>query len=555
MDDSNSAGTADGNAETGRMLPLSPMARIARALVGAVDVGQVLHEVALGALELTSAEGAYVEQVISSDITVEVVAGAGTGVPRMGTQVPYPGSLTEEMIEGGAPMPLAELERIGPSIAPYLDRSCHGCTALVTPLLHDGDVLGALVVLRQPGGVAFDEEDVQQVRVLGDLASASLRRLLLLQETERERREKTALLESTGEGIYGIDREGRCTFLNPAGARILGYTPEEAMGHNMHALIHGRTSDGRAYPEEACPIFRAISVGTGIRRDDEVFWRRDGSSFPTEYSASPIVDEGAVTGAVVTFVDITERRETERERERLLAAERAARGQAERAVQVRDDVLGVVSHDLRNPLNTVTMAASLLLEMELPEAQERKQLEIIKRAAERMNRLIQDLLDVARIEAGRFAVDRQSLQPGVLVNELCESSRALAQDRSLELHCTAADDLPPILADRDRLMQVLSNLVGNALKFTQPGGRVELRAVSAGEFVRFEVQDTGVGIAAEDLPRLFDAYWQARKTAHMGAGLGLSIAKGIVEAHGGRIGVQSESGAGSTFWFTIPSQP
>ena len=224
---------------------------------------------------------------------------------------------------------------------------------------------------------------------------------------------------------------------------------------------------------------------------------------------------------------------------------------AKQALLARDRVLGVVAHDLRNPLNTITMSVELLQHLELEPEQRRRQLDVIARSAQRMNRLIQDLLDVARMEAGRLLLERDVLSAGTLVRESVELAAPAAVARGLELSFDVAA-APRILADRHHLLQVLGNLIDNAVKFTPEGGHVSVGVEAAGDEVIFSVRDDGPGIAAEDLSHLFEPFWQARRKTISGAGLGLAIAKGIVEAHGGRIGVESSPGDGSTFQFTIP---
>lgn len=227
---------------------------------------------------------------------------------------------------------------------------------------------------------------------------------------------------------------------------------------------------------------------------------------------------------------------------------------AQRAVQARDDVLGVVAHDLRTPLGTILMQASLLRRRGVePERRSPKPAETIERAANRMDRLIQDLLDVTRMEAGRLSVEQCRVSADKVVSDCMDAQQPLASQTSLELLLDVQPALPEVWADRDRLVQVFENLIGNAIKFTEPGGRITVGAAPRDGDVLFWVADTGPGIAAEDLPHLFDRFWQARRAGRRGAGLGLPIVKGLVEAHGGRIWVESPPGRGSTFFFTIPA--
>src|SRR5437762_2324594 len=228
--------------------------------------------------------------------------------------------------------------------------------------------------------------------------------------------------------------------------------------------------------------------------------------------------------------------------------------EAQQATRARDDVLAVVAHGLRNPLNTVTMAVSLMLESTPPErVQERRQAEIVRRAADRMNRMIQDLLDVKRMESGRLTIDAKPEPPVDLINDTLDMLRPLAAGSTIRLETSIEDDLPMVLADSSRIQQVLSNLVGNAVKFTPRSGRITVCAEHIDSEVRFGVIDTGPGIPAEQLPHIFGRFWQAKTSDRRGIGLGLAIAKGIVEAHNGRIWVESHVGLGSTFYFTLPS--
>jgi PAS domain S-box-containing protein len=229
---------------------------------------------------------------------------------------------------------------------------------------------------------------------------------------------------------------------------------------------------------------------------------------------------------------------------------------AQRAILTRERVLGIVAHDLRNPLGTIIMQASIL-RMGIGEQHGQSSTaagERIERAATRMNRIIQDLLDVTRLEAGDdLTVEPARVSARQIITESVEAQKQLATSASLELVLDVTEDLPDIWADRDRLLQVFENLIGNAVKFTEPGGRIVVGGSARGKEVLFWVKDTGSGIAAENLPFVFERHWQAQDKAARGAGLGLPIVKGIVEGHGGRVWVESTPGAGSTFFFTIPT--
>jgi PAS domain S-box-containing protein len=390
---------------------------LAQSITGAVRVAEVMHQIVEGALSVSSATGAYVEQVVNVDGEVEVVAVSGEGTPPVGQRVPYPGSLTEELIERRQPILLARMQEFGARMAPYLNKSCNDCSVLVAPLLSQGQILGSLVLLRRSDQPPFEHGIINRVQTLADLASISLQRLIALAESERRRTE------------------------------------------------------------------------------------------------------------------------------------------AEAAVRSRDEVLSIVSHDLRNPVSTVAMSASLLKDPDIPLTEEQRstQLDVIARSAQRMNRLIQDLLDVARIEGGRLTISCRCEPPAALATEACEAFRSIATDKGVTLECRLEPNLKPVHVDRDRVLQVLSNYLNNAVKFTPAGGRVAIRLARAPDGgVVFAVTDTGPGIAPENLPRVFTRFWQVQRTAHLGSGLGLAIAKGIAEAHRGRVRVESTLDKGSTFFLELP---
>lgn len=276
----------------------------------------------------------------------------------------------------------------------------------------------------------------------------------------------------------------------------------------------------------------------------------------------PLLARGHTLGAIILATSESGRRYDARS---LMLAEELARRAAlavdnsrlyrksEQATRSRDEVLRVVAHDLRTPLQVISLCAKTLLGR-LPEERsaDRKPLDTIQKAVARANCLIQDLLDVARMEAGRIAVERRPEVLAPLLKEVLELHRSLAQAKSLRLTLSIPEECPAVLADRDRLLQILSNLLGNALKFTPEGGWVALRVEQAGDMMRFSVRDTGPGIPADSLPHLFEPFWQAGAGKKDGAGLGLAIVKGLVEAHDGRVWAESQPGVGSTFFFTLP---
>ncbi|MFL5579588.1 MAG: ATP-binding protein [Gemmatimonadaceae bacterium] len=318
----------------------------------------------------------------------------------------------------------------------------------------------------------------------------------------------------------------------------------------------------RAVYEGASTLHRSVTPEQvdSVKFDDEQ-GRLLAALAPRSLLAVPLRAANRVIGAVVLYSSVSGREYEEadlRMAEELagraaLAVENARLfGEAQAATRARDQMLGVVAHDLRNPLNTMLMASQVMEETLPPEAPARRQVAMVRRAGERMNRLIQDLLDVKRMEAGRLAVEPRPVRPDTLLAEAAEMMRPLAAASALDLRVEAADGLPRVAADPARVQQVLSNLVGNAIKFTPHGGLITLRAGRHDGEVLVTVRDTGPGIPPEQLPHIFGQFWQASKTDRRGIGLGLAIAKGIVEAHCGRIWVESAPGEGSSFYFTLP---
>lgn len=285
---------------------------------------------------------------------------------------------------------------------------------------------------------------------------------------------------------------------------------------------------------------------------------------PRSVLSAPLKARGRTVGAIALITDASSPRgfdEGDLEFARELASHAALLidnsrlyTEATAAIRARDDMIAVVSHDLRNPLQSIASAAAVL---QVDGSAERRtaSASVIRVATEQMERLLQDLLDITQIDAGQLFVNRALTDVEFLVSETHTLFQDIARERSIDLRCSVAPALPPVRVDRGRILQVLSNLVGNALKFVPSGGSVELTATSDGGRVRIAVTDTGPGIDEQNLSRVFDRFWRADRRKDRGAGLGLSVAKGIVEAHGGEIGVQSRKGQGSSFYFLLDAAP
>ena len=291
---------------------------------------------------------------------------------------------------------------------------------------------------------------------------------------------------------------------------------------------------------------------TGIDRDP-LYSFRGYDHGAVDYLVKP-VEPHVLRSKISVFVELFRRRELMREQTELLNAERVARAEAEAKIAAREEILAAVSHDLGNPIAAASTGATLLLrrgEM-LGDETIRRQAELVQRALERMYKLVTDLLHVSQIEGGRLSIDKAPHEPSDIIRQAVDLFSPLAAANSRELECVPPTWSAPVRCDRDRIHQVLSNLLGNAFRFTPPGGRVSLTARALTSDIEFSVEDSGPGIKRADLPHLFDRYWQAAGQRRHGLGLGLAIAQGIVQAHGGRIWAESELGHGATFRFTLP---
>ena len=353
---------------------------------------------------------------------------------------------------------------------------------------------------------------------------------------ERLRRQNELILNSAGEGICGLDLEGNFTFVNPAAARMIGWEPEELISRPQHEVLHHSRPDGSPYPKVGCPTCASLRDEGVHRADGGVFWKKDGTSFPVEYISAPIRgEEGQLLGAVVTFKDITERRAMER---------------------MKDEFISVVSHELRTPLTSIRGSLGLLASgmlVTLPEKAQRMA-DIAVNNTDRLVRLINDILDIERMDSSRATVDKKLCDAADLVAQAAEVMRDMADKAGIGLEVSAQPS--ELWADPDRIIQALTNLIGNAVKFSPEGATVRLTTRHRDDQVLFQVEDQGRGIPADKLDRVFERFQQVDATDSRekgGTGLGLTICRSIVDQHGGRIWAESAVGEGSTFSFILPA--
>ena len=508
---------------------------------------------------------------------------------------------------GGAPAHLpggaAHLTPAGAALHPV------ATVALADP--ETGDVLGSLLVLDEAGRqwAAPDRDRLDDVAAG---AASELRWRRAERDHRAAGRERDALLERERAARGAAEAaEKRYAFLAEVSALLDASLDYEETFQKLarlavpeladYCLIDEMEADGAARriarahvdPEkekilfantrhaadadpDRHPVLRVLHSGsavlvsevtdeviTALAHDADHRWRFDALGLRS-FIIAPLVARGRVLGAITLGLTESGRRYAAAD---LAHAEEVARraaiaidnarlySQAQQAIRARDGVLSVVSHDLRNPLASIMLNATMVVDM-APKETEGWVLENVRQvvsAVEQTNRLIEDLLDVARIENDILSVQRSAVDARALAETAVRLLRPIAQAKGVALAGAEAEGEIRVLADPDRVVQVLSNLVGNAIKFTPEGGDVRVRLEPRGAEACFTVADTGVGIPAEHLPHVFDRFWQVGRANRRGVGLGLPIARGIVEAHGGRIWIESAEGAGTTVRFTLPA--
>lgn len=388
----------------------------------------------------------------------------------------------------------------------------------------------------EPYVLGFGVDVTDKVRAEGDL------RVLI--------RQSNSILESVGDGIYGLDLEGRVTVMNPAATQMLGYGPEELLGRRIHQLIHHTRPDGQPYPWQESPVHISLTELETTRVSSEVFWRKDGSSFPVDYVARPQIEtipkrdgpDGSAgqraVGVVVAFTDTTQRRALDR---------------------MKDEFISTVSHELRTPLTSLRASLGLIQSGALASKPERSKqmLEIAIGNTDRLVRLVNDILDLERIDRGQNELNYRMFGIDDLLRQAAAKQQQEAQRAEVELTVEAPE--VSAWADPERITQTLNNLISNAIKFSPRGSRVVFKAsrTPTGE-VQIEVQDSGAGIPKDKLEQIFDRFQQVDASdsrTRGGTGLGLAICRSIVDQHGGRIWATSTPDEGSSFFFTLPSKP
>jgi PAS domain S-box-containing protein len=365
------------------------------------------------------------------------------------------------------------------------------------------------------------------------------------------------ILESANCGIWGQTSDGGCTFINTEAARLLGYEASELVGKPLHSIVHHSHADGSEYPRTDCPMFATGLDGSPRVASNEVLWRKDGTAFEVEYATSPIILQGNIEGTVVIFNDVTERNH----QSHLLEI---AKEKAEAASRAKSDFLANMSHEIRTPMNAVIGFSELALES-ANAAEKQSYLKHILDSSKALLGILNDILDFSKIEAQQMDLDESTFHVGELLDGLSKMFQLRAKEKGLEFATSKAADVPDLLVgDQLRLRQILTNLLGNSVKFTA-SGKVSLEVSKTDSHdgyvsLDFCVKDTGIGMTEQQISNLFQPFVQADNSITRrfgGTGLGLSISRKLALLMNGDITIESELEKGSVFRlqvrFFIPS--
>ncbi len=476
-------------------------------------------------------------------------------------ETPLSHSTCKHVVASGAPLIVGDMHE-HPLLKDTLAVSELGVRAYLGYPLFSGPgiVIGSFCVIDMKPRV-WTEREAGLVEDLAAVVSAEI-----AMRIERNIAAETAvrlelLLNSAGEGIYGIDRQGKCTFCNEECLDLLGYdSTSELLGKNIHALIHHTHADGTDFPEETCPIYRSLQSGEDTHITGEIFWKKDGTPMPVEYRSSPVVVDGDVTGSVVLFADVSKRLANEQKLAEALEDAELAKRKAERADKEKSRFLANMSHEIRTPMNAV-IGFTELLDPHVSNPKAQRYLEVIRTSGSSLLNLINDILDLSKIESAVMDLNPAPTDIRELVNRVQLLLSQTAQDKGLDLRIEIDPEVPTTaVLDVDRIRQVLVNLVGNAVKFTETGVVSLNVSMSAGASedqctLIFRVKDSGIGIEEADLKQIFKPFHQGSGAARVkepGTGLGLSISQSIIRLCGGDLTVESKMGEGSVFTAMLP---
>ncbi|MBU1665823.1 MAG: PAS domain S-box protein [Gammaproteobacteria bacterium] len=406
-----------------------------------------------------------------------------------------------------------------------------------------GEIIGAVVVFQDSTERLRIEAELERYR--HHLEDSVAQRTAQLQEAEQRSR---LILDTSANGLYGIDTGGNLMFINPAGSSMLGYAADDLIGRPVHVTLHHTHADGSPFPGSTCPMLGALRHGKPARNDDDLFWRADGTPLPVATATQPMLKEGHIVGAVVSFIDISQRKALDAARDQALA-------EAERLTRVKSEFLANMSHEIRTPLNGVLGLAQIGCRDSAGRDRASETFAKIVQSGKLLLGIINDILDFSKIEAGKLEIESLPVELLGVLREVTNLMNERAQAKGLAFRIRKAPDLPSVCkTDPVRLGQILINLLANAIKFTESGS-VTLGIARDGEQLVFTVTDTGIGMTPEQVARLFRPFEQADGSTTRrfgGTGLGLAITQRLLQLMDGNIRVDSQPGVGSCFEVRLP---
>ncbi|HKE59767.1 MAG TPA: ATP-binding protein [Pyrinomonadaceae bacterium] len=373
----------------------------------------------------------------------------------------------------------------------------------------------------------------------------------------RQQRERFHItLSSIGDAVIATDLAGKVNFINPTAEALTGWTMDQAQGKALAEIFKILNEDTREPLECPFTTIKRQGVVVGLA-GHTLLITKDDREIPIEDSGAPIRDaRGKMLGVIVVFHDITQRRQTERELERLLQSERRARSEAETADRLKDEFLATVSHELRTPLSAILGWSAMLNLGKLDEATAKKGLKIIERNANAQAEIIRDILDVSRIISGKLRIDSRPVQLAPIITSAVDTLKLASTAKGISLVVSIDPDAGFVAGDPDRLQQIVWNLLSNAIKFTPQNGEIKVALQQVDSHLELSVRDSGIGIEQDFLPHVFERFRQADSSttrAYGGLGLGLAIVRHLVELHGGTVAAHSEGkGKGATFTVKFP---
>jgi PAS domain S-box-containing protein len=514
--------------ENVRLWTLMPLFELSKDFLATLDLNSLLDQIVQTGLQETKADRASLMLLEGQELVIKASVGLPSEIAAAARDKVGQG-IAGWVADRGEALLLADGASLNPQIREAMTRG-EIASALCVPLLVKDKVVGVLNLSKLGEGPAFTQGDLEFISILGGEAAIAIENARLYREAIDEKRKTETILEGTFDGLVVIDNDMRITSFNPGAEAITGHAASQVLGRRLTEVF------GPEVWRDDSLLQKAASTGERVAPQEVVISGKLGSR-DALLGITPLYDSGGkVFGYLLSFADITHLKEVDR---------------------LKSNIVANVSHELRAPLASIKAYTELLLdELEGDDRDLRQRfLKVIDQETDRLTELIGGLLDLSRLEAGQFVMKKEPLQVGEVIDDTLGLFDMQAQENKISLHADIQPDLPPILADRELVNVLIKNLVGNAIKFSNEGGRVDVVAREEDTNLILSVIDQGMGIPPDDLPHIFEKFyrvWSTTESGIKGVGLGLVLAKEAAEAHGGQIEVESELGVGSRFIVTLP---